>query len=590
MTLRSAYALLALVTLGFSSLAKAQQSTIVVIDGITEPSPPPPPPPVPQSDTPPEKSVALSGPATFSISGTVVSTTTGTPLDRAEVSLSTSGPRGSQLAHSITTENGSFRFDRLQAGKYRLDASRRGYIAAGYQDHDGFVTAIVTGRNLSSDGIRLELLPTAIIGGVITDDSGEPIGGAQVRLFRLDQYTGEAKIVGAGQDTTDDTGTYEFARLKAGTYYLGVSASPWYAFHPGRKTDASGNPLPDDQQPHSPLDVAYAMTFYENATDSASASAIALNAGDRVELNLSMHAVPAIHIQVTLRTAEQASSRGIVIPMLSQDVFGEQQMQPGGVTWMTTRNDNQTIGEFGGVAPGHYVLRQFQQQGGGDGPRTASIDLTTNQTVDFTAASVSGVDVSGKVVMASGAKLPNRTRISLVPADGGSSRENTTVDADGAFALHSVSPGRYDVQLGAAGVQLAVAQMAATGADFEGSHITVASEPVLLAATLASGSTTIAGFARRDGKPLGRAMILLAPRDPNASTQLIRRDQSDSDGSFTLTGVVPGSYTLVAIEDGWTLDWARREVLAPYLSRGVKVRFTGQKSLDLPAAVEVQPR
>ena len=164
---------------------------------------PPPPPPAAQSDTPPDKSAPLSGPATFSISGIVVSATTGTPLDRAEVSLSTSGPRGSQLAQSLTTENGSFRFDHLQAGKYRLDATRRGYIAAGYQDHDGFVTAIVTGRNLSSDGIRLALLPTAIIGGVVTDDSGEPVGGAQVHLFRLDQYTGEGKIVGAGQDTAE---------------------------------------------------------------------------------------------------------------------------------------------------------------------------------------------------------------------------------------------------------------------------------------------------------------------------------------------------------------------------------------------------
>ena len=551
---------------------------------------PPPPPPAAQSDTPPDKSAPLSGPATFSISGIVVSATTGTPLDRAEVSLSTSGPRGSQLAQSLTTENGSFRFDHLQAGKYRLDATRRGYIAAGYQDHDGFVTAIVTGRNLSSDGIRLELLPTAIIVGVVTDDSGEPVGGAQVHLFRLDQYTGEGKIVGAGQDTTDDSGTYEFARLKTGTYFVGVSSSPWYAFHPGRKTDASGNPLPDDQQPHSPLDVAYGMTFYENATDSASASAISLNAGDRTEINLSLHAVPAIHIQVTLRAAEQGAGRGIIMPMLSQDVFGEQQMQPGGVTWMTTRNNNQTIGEFGGIAPGHYVLRQFQQPGGGDGPRSASVDLTTSQAIDFTAASVSGVDVSGKVVMASGAKLPNRTRISLVAADGGSSRENTTVDADGAFALHSVPPGRYDVQLGASGAQLAVAQMAANGADSEGSHITVAAEPVLLAATLASGSTTIAGFAQRDGKPLGGAMILLVPRDPNASQQLFRRNQSDSDGSFTLNGVVPGSYTLVAIEEGWTLDWARPEVIAPYLSRGVKVRVTGQKSLDLPTAIAVQPR
>ncbi|MGB9032402.1 MAG: carboxypeptidase-like regulatory domain-containing protein, partial [Acidobacteriaceae bacterium] len=414
MTRFPACALLALATLSFSSLAIAQ-TTIVVMDGMTEPSPPPSP--VAQPDPAPEQSATLSGPASFSISGTVISATTGTPLDRAEVSLSTSGPRGSQIAESVTTENGSFRFDHLQAGKYRLSASRRGYITAGYQDHDGFFTGIVTGRNLTTDRLRLDLLPTAIIGGVVTDDSGEPIGGAEVHLFRLDQYTGQARIVGAGQDTTDDTGTYEFARLKAGTYYVGVSAAPWYAFHPARRTGPSGNPLPDDQQPHSPLDVAYGMTFYENATDSASASAIALNAGDRVEVNLSLHAVPAIHIQVTLRAAEQASSRGMVMPTLAQDVFGEQQMQPGGVTWTSIRGDSQMIGEFGGIAPGHYVLRQFEPLGTSDGPRTAAVDLTTSQTVDFAAASVSGVDVTGKFVMASGAKLPNRTLISLVSPD-----------------------------------------------------------------------------------------------------------------------------------------------------------------------------
>ncbi|MFY9745156.1 MAG: carboxypeptidase-like regulatory domain-containing protein [Acidobacteriaceae bacterium] len=587
MTRFPACALLALATLGFSPLAIAQ-TTIVLIDGITEPSPPPPP--IAQPDTPPEKSATLSGPATFSISGAVVSATTGTPLDRAEVSLSTSGPRGSQLAESITTENGSFRFDHLQAGKYRLEASRRGYITAGYQDHDGFFTGVVIGPNLNTDGLRLQLLPTAIIGGVVTDDAGEPVGGAQVHLFRLDQYTGEGKIGAAGQDTTDDTGTYEFDRLKAGTYYVGVSAAPWYAFHPARKTDPSGNPLPDDQQPHSPLDVAYATTFYENATDSASASAIALNAGDRDEVDLSMHAVPAIHIQVNLRIAEQASNRGIVMPTLAQEVFGEPQMQPGGVTWTSIRGESQQVGEFGGIAPGHYLLRQFEPMGSSDGPRTAAVDLTTNQVVDFAAASVSGVDVSGKVVMASGAKLPNRTLVSLVPADPGSSREFAVVDADGNFALHNVPPGRYDVQPSAAGAQLAIALMAANGADSEGSHITVAGDPVLLAATLASGSTTVTGFAQRDGKPLGGAMILLVPRDPNASRQLDRRDQSNSDGSFSLAGVIPGSYILVAIEDGWTLEWERPEVIAPYLSRGVAVRVTGQKSLSLPTAVEVQPR
>ena len=62
---------------------------------------PPPPPPAAQSDTPPDKSAPLSGPATFSISGIVVSATTGTPLDRAEVSLSTSSPASATQSPAI---------------------------------------------------------------------------------------------------------------------------------------------------------------------------------------------------------------------------------------------------------------------------------------------------------------------------------------------------------------------------------------------------------------------------------------------------------------------------------------------------------
>jgi hypothetical protein len=564
------------------------------------PLPPPPPPspatqtdtlPAPQSDATPEKSP--SGPGSWTISGAVVSATTGSPLDRTEVSLTTPGPRGSTIASALTSENGGFRFDHLQAGRYRLEASRRGYIAGGYQDHDGYFTGIVAGPNLNSQALRLELLPTAIIGGVVTDDSGEPVGGAQVHLFRQDQSTGESKIVGAGQDMTDDTGTYEFARLKAGTYYVGVSATPWYAFHPARKTDAADNPLPDDQQPHSPLDVAYAMTFFENATDSASASPISLNPGDRVETNLSMHAVSAIHIRVTLRPPGEGPGRGMAMPMLTQDVFGEQQMQPGGVTWMassTSRNGNQTnvlYGEFSGIAPGHYTLRQFAQQG--DEGHSASVDLATDQTVDFTSASVSGVDVSGKVAMASGAKLPDRTSVMLMPASGG---QNFSARAavDGRFDLHSVPPGIYELQVHASGASIAVAQMAANGADVQGSHITVATDPVLVAATLATGSTTITGYAKSNGKAIGGAMILLVPRNPNAGHQLFRRDQSNTDGSFTLTRVVPGNYILVAIENGWTLDWAQPEVIARYLAGGLNVQVKGQKSLDLTTAVEVEPR
>jgi hypothetical protein len=556
----------------------------------------PPPPPsapsapevqvAPASDAPPERPSHLSGPASFTISGIVVSATNGSPLDRADVTLTTPGQFGSTVAETVTTATGHFRFDHLQAGRYRLEASRRGYITAAYQDHDGFATGIVTGPGLNAEDLRFELLPTAIIGGLVTDEAGDPVPGAQVRLYRQDQRNGEGHVVGAGTDITDDTGSYEFARLRAGTYYVSVSATPWYAFHPSPKTDEAGNILPADQQPHSPLDVAYSTTFFETANDSESATPLAVNAGDHLDANFSLHAVPAIHMQIRLQAPGE--NRGMPMPQLVQQVFGAEQNQAASQYTMASKG-GAIVADLGGIAPGQYTLRQFPQQG--EGTRIASIDLTSDATVDFAAASAGGVEVSGKVAMISGEKLPSRARLSLVPAEGDRpGRGGGVIAADGTFNLQNVAPGRYEVQVDSPNSRIAVTQMLATGAEVQGNRITVAAEPVLLAATLASGATTITGYAKQAGKAVGGVMILLVPRDANASADLYRRDQTNTDGSFTLNRVVPGNYTLVAIENGWTLDWGRREIIAPYLAAGVPMRIAGQKSVELPAAVEVQTR
>jgi hypothetical protein len=574
----------ALLLIGLSSAVGAQNQTIV-----TSSAPPPPPPPsdqTPLGSDASSQTAHLSGPALYSISGIVVSGTTGTPLDRAEVTLTTPGERGSPVAEAITGENGTFRFDHLQAGRYRLSGSRRGYITAGYQDHDGFYTGIVAGPSLSTAGLRLELRPTAIIGGVVTDDAGEPVAGAQVRLYRQDQHNGESRVIGAGGGQTDDTGSYEFARLRPGTYYVSVSTNPWYAFHPQPKTDDNDNPLPADQQPHSPLDVAYSTAFYASATDSESATPITINAGDHVEANLSMHAVPSIHIQI--RLPPPVEGRGVPMPQLMQEAFGSEQPQFGNQVFMRSRNGGPMLADISGIAPGHYVFRQYGQQG--EATRIANVDLTSDQSVDFASATASGVDVSGKVAMISGGKLPDRTTVQLVPAGNNASASPVRVGADGAFEIHSVSPGVYELQVHASGSTLAAAQMAVSGAESRGTRITVGTEPVLIAATLATGSTTITGYAKQNGKGFGGAMILLVPSDPNASPELYRRDQSNTDGSFTLSRVIPGNYTAVAIENGWTLDWARREVMAPYLAGGIQVRVTGQKTLEFPTALEVQRR
>ena len=87
-------------------------------------------------------------------------------------------------------------------------------------------------------------------------------------------------------------------------------------------------------------------------------------------------------------------------------------------------------------------------------------------------------------------------------------------------------------------------------------------------------------------------MIVLVPKEQGNLEALARRDQSDSDGSFSLRDVVPGPYTIVAIEDGWELDWTQPGALARYLPSGTAVTVNDSSGdvLHLSGPLVVEPR
>jgi hypothetical protein len=110
--------------------------------------------------------------------------------------------------------------------------------------------------------------------------------------------------------------------------------------------------------------------------------------------------------------------------------------------------------------------------------------------------------------------------------------------------------------------------------------------------TVGEGTARIDGFARKDGKGFSGAMIVLVPKHAANLEALARRDQSDSDGSFSLPNVVPGQYTIVAIEDGWELDWSLPGALARYLPGGTAVTVSDSSGdiVHLAGPVLVEPR
>lgn len=523
----------------------------------------------------------------YSIRGVVVSGTTGKPLDRALVTLSTADA-AAKITDTTTGEDGSFEFEHLQPGRYGLRASRRGYNAASYDEHEGFFSAIVTGPGLDTTGLRIKILPEAVISGVVTDDAGEPVRNAQVALYRKNLFEGLGKITQAGGQQTDDVGAFEFTRLAPGDYFVSVSATPWYATRPEPKRGPNGNLLPDSQAASSPLDVAYPLTFYPDTTDSDDATPLPVRAGDHVQLSFSLHPVPAVHLHIHSPRAEvrnETSASGVfssslvVIPQITQTIFG----QPLPVQFMNS-SYSPSAAELSGLPPGRYDVRFPGQDG--QGGQASEMDLTADATIESPPPDPA-VEIRGKIAMMSGEGLPPNLTVMLRSYADDSNR-GVGMAKDGTFTVQGVPAGSYDVALGGS---YSIVRMVADGASTEGHQLKVGSTPVNLALALTPDLATINGYAKRNGKAASGIMVLLVPGHPSASREMFRRDQSDSDGSFSLKNVAPGAYTLIAIEDGWSLDWAQPEVIARYLAHGLKIEVAlAQKNMNVLEPVEVQPR
>jgi hypothetical protein len=520
-------------------------------------------------------------PSGYRIAGTVVNAATGEPVRGATVAALAVAD-----SHTVSTvetgDDGHFSLTGMAPAKYQLTASRRGFRTAFFDEHEEFSTAIVTGPDQETERLTFRLTPGGVLRGMVLTDGGDAVNDARVMLFKKTSPARPGpRINQADATTTDDTGAYEFSNLAPGEYTVAVISEPWYADNrapKGKRPNAGDGP-----EANAALDVAYPVTYFDSTTEEASATPLVVTGGSRQEADMTLHAVPSLHIQVqTPRKPDGSIARA----ELRQTVFGAQVAAVSGGFFDAMESGTT---EFRGVAPGQYELTQ------GDPPRIAELDATASQQVDPTIGAAA-VTISGTVRSTAGT-FPANAMILLVPADR-ARRMNVIPAASmrGAFNFQSVPPGEWEIQIGSTGMPnsapLAVAATTVDGATHAGSVITVRDRPMTIQVIVSQGTTEVQGFARNSGKGVAGVMVVLAPKNLGALQSLARRDQSDSDGSFSLKNVVPGQYTVVAIEDGWELDWSQPEVIGRYLPRGLAVTVSDNagKLLAIPAAVPVQMR
>jgi hypothetical protein len=248
------------------------------------------------------------------------------------------------------------------------------------------------------------------------------------------------------------------------------------------------------------------------------------------------------------------------------------------VTGQTMQRENGDF-EISGIAPGQFDVTMESY---GKDPRswTQTLTLSGDSDVNITGNSP-GAAVGGTVKL-NGQALQQQAFIQFRSPK--SSRSfGAQVSANGEFTVvqSPVQAGTYEVSIFNVPGAI-VGNVAATGARVSGRNVEISGAgPVQLTVTLAKQLATVNGTVLRDGKPVSGAMIVLVPGHPAKNNSLFRRDQSDSDGTFTLPNVLPGQYTLLAIENGWDLEWSNPSALSPFMKEGKVIEVPPEGKLEV---------
>ena len=529
-----------------------------------------------------------AAPSSFRISGRVIDAITGQPLARAPVSINVSASSGASAAlDSSRTEfsdtEGRFAFAGVLPGKYSLTAHHRGYFPQMYQQHENFTTAIVVGPGLQSENLTFGLRPSASISGEVRDESDDPVRRAIVMIFRENLIGGRRRTSSFGQRQTDDQGRYHFAHLPPGTYFVSVSARPWYAQHNirHRMTQDNQNVQEADSfsQQDQALDVVYPVMFFPDSNDIAGAAPLALHAGEMAIADFRLRPIPALHFLVRAPAADP--NQGVNIQVTQSLADGREIHVP-----VSFHQVAPGLMEVGGVPPGRLSLAVMTPNGNATMRRTQNLQVSNDAEIDATQSAPSVV-VSGILKIDDASLVPQPARVLLRNLTTGQGF-TADISATGEFSFKNnpSETGSYELVI-IEPQALFIRSLSSTGIKTTGRSFQIAgAQDVSITVNASKGTGHITGTALKKDKPASGVMIVLAPLDLRSNPALFRRDQSDSDGTFSLNAVVPGRYTLMAIEDGWDLEWGDPEVLKKYLAGGESVEIAPNQKSDIKVNVQ----
>jgi len=235
--------------------------------------------------------------------------------------------------------------------------------------------------------------------------------------------------------------------------------------------------------------------------------------------------------------------------------------------------------DVSGIAPGEY---EIHVQTFGNSPQGWSKHAVIKSDTELAAEeSPSSAQVKGIIKSTGNAPLQKGGVQLWNRANGETFSALISEKGEFDFSTPTIPAGTYEVSLGSSNGER-VSSIAASGAKVRGHNIEISGQgAVQLTINVTSGLGRIDGTALRNGKPASGMMVLLLPRDAENNLPLVRRDQSDLDGTFSLRSVVPGSYRVLVLRNGWDQDWSSPEAVNGWWKTGKPVEISAGRTVEV---------
>jgi hypothetical protein len=532
--------------------------------------------------SPTASAAQTSTPARATLSGIVTKDPGSEPVKKALIELIAESQSDGANYTALTGVDGGFRIENIVPGRYRLFVERSGYqeIDKHQRRTEGRVLTLGAGQELKDLVIRLQA--AAVVEGRVTDEDGDPMPEAQVAVMRQTFVAGRSHWEQVGAERTNDLGDYRIPGLAAGNYFVSVTPPPDFrsliettgnapALRNGNGAAGSEKPAP----------AAYQTTYYPGTRDRGQAAPIQLHAGDDFPANFSLTPSPSLIIRGLVVGLPPGTTAAIMLQ--SKDfslVLNGAEMHKDGSF------------EIRDVSPGAYTIFATVDN--------AAVPMMARQALQVAAANVEGLQLApqaggsirGRFRMeAASVSKPDPSQMFLLlrSADGDDDAVGAVtvgegspalahVNADGSFEWKNVSAGHYYVQISDASSlpDWFLKSVAAGGREVTDSGFSVSGGINTLDVLASANGATAEGVAtNQKDEPVADAVVVAVPEARFRShPDRYRKAATDQGGRFTLRGLPPGDYTVLAWESIDGEAYFNPEFLKSYEGQGKALRVS----------------